>query len=138
AGEIIREILCKLPPEARIFLVAPVVALFPRSRPGLPVVSRNKAIASAQESVWPSLRNLCFQYCMAACATGYRMSRQKSASLLTACIVFGVASGEPIFRYGKCFLVRPRILSKAVVRLPTYLSPASNALGPSMWVSGGG
>src|SRR5438552_968109 len=83
----------KLPPEARIFLVAPVVALFPRSRPGLPVVSRNKAIASAQESVWPSLRNLCFQYCMAACATGYRMSRQKSASLLTACIVFGVASG---------------------------------------------
>jgi hypothetical protein len=31
------------------------------------------------------------------------MSIKKSASLLTACIVFGVARGEPIFRYGKCF-----------------------------------
>src|SRR5215472_16532168 len=27
----------------------------------------------------------------------------KSASLLTTCIVFRVAAGEPIFRYGKCF-----------------------------------
>jgi len=28
---------------------------------------------------------------------------RKSASLLTTSIVFGVAAGEPIFRYGKCF-----------------------------------
>src|SRR5712692_8621362 len=28
---------------------------------------------------------------------------KKSASLLTACIVFGVAAGDPIFRYGNCF-----------------------------------
>jgi hypothetical protein len=28
---------------------------------------------------------------------------RKSASLLTACIVFGVAPGDPIFRYGSCF-----------------------------------
>jgi hypothetical protein len=29
---------------------------------------------------------------------------KKSASLLTACIVFGVAPGEPFFHYGKVFL----------------------------------
>src|SRR6266436_2482600 len=36
---------------------------------------------------------------------------KKSASLLTAFIVFGVASGDPIFRYGNCFsggLIRRR------------------------------
>ena len=36
---------------------------------------------------------------------------QKSASLLTASIVFGVARGEPVFRYGNCFsgaLIRGR------------------------------
>jgi hypothetical protein len=44
---------------------------------------------------------------------------KKSASVLSACIVFGVAPGEPIFHYGKC-PGRPRTavdIEKLVVRL---------------------
>src|SRR5438132_3159995 len=52
--------------------------------------------------------NLHFFNCHTLCTRirgpwGVLSASLRSASVLTACSVFGVACGEPIFRYGNCF-----------------------------------